>query len=106
MGLLIQHIKRCIWDKEFRSIGSKRGQGGCFSDSHKRYINFRKENTNYDIRKNYEVKGRSERKRNDEEIQKNIKDIFYGYDESNSYNVLLDKKYFTCLFFEYVLLNV
>lgn len=31
---------------------------------------------------------------NDEEVQKNIKDIFYGYDESNSDNVLLDKKYY------------
>ncbi len=31
---------------------------------------------------------------NDEEIQKNIKDIFYGYDESNSDNKILDKEYY------------
>ena len=31
---------------------------------------------------------------NDEEVQKNIKDIFYGYDESNSDNKILDKDYY------------
>lgn len=31
---------------------------------------------------------------NDEEVQKNIKDIFYGYDESNSDNKILDKNYY------------
>lgn len=31
---------------------------------------------------------------NDEEVQKNIKDIFYGYDESNSDNKILDKSYY------------
>lgn len=31
---------------------------------------------------------------NDEEIQKNIKDIFYGYCDSNSNNKILDKEYY------------
>lgn len=31
---------------------------------------------------------------NDEEVMKNIKDIFYGYDMSNSDNKLLDKDYY------------
>jgi hypothetical protein len=31
---------------------------------------------------------------NDEEIMKNIKDIFYGYDMSSSDNKLLDKNYY------------
>lgn len=31
---------------------------------------------------------------NDEEVQKSIADIFYGYDMSNSDNKLLDKKYY------------
>lgn len=31
---------------------------------------------------------------NDEEVQRNIKDIFYGYDESNSDNKVLNKKYY------------
>lgn len=31
---------------------------------------------------------------NDEEVQRNIKDIFYGYDESSSDNKILDKDYY------------
>ena len=34
---------------------------------------------------------------NDEEVQKQITDIFYGFDMSNSDNKLLDKKYYECI---------
>lgn len=34
---------------------------------------------------------------NDEEVQRNITDIFYGFDMSNSDNKILDKKYYECV---------